>query len=445
VAPLTGVTAAPARPAPAGPPGKPTAVQKTTTVGAEVLPVTARPVGAAPRPGLARIGRWAAAALAFLLPLAAAGAFVRMNSAPEEHGAPAAASAELYAGIEVSSKAVKYTLFEVFPHEEYGSDCRLIANKSTNVNVTEGMDRSGEFSPDRLKDVVKAVERYSALVADEHKVPDGRIHVVASTGLFSPINQVAGLEPEARQTLVARNRAALGDAVKKATGRAVEFVDLEKEVSLQITGVVRKRHRKTALYIDVGGGGTRGGYVHADGEVRKLQGPGVRTFRDKVKARLGVGGEFADAAAALAEKELQEPLRKQVEQDAGLDSRTRIYLLGGINWVLANYMHAANRDSFVKVTARDIEEFADKVRKNPRLLFDFKAPAGLSDREKEQLDEEALAMRTYFPPEDLIAGTQILLALSAELHLESKELYFCRFGDNAWVMRYILDLNSAGR
>ena len=47
-------------------------------------------------------------------------------------------------------------------------------------------------------------------------------------------------------------------------------------------------------------------------------------------------------------------------------------------------------------------------------------------------------MRKNFGPEELLAGAEVLKALSEELDFaKKKELAFCRTGDIAWVVDYV--------
>src|SRR5439155_3198085 len=98
-------------------------------------------------------GFWCfAALLAFVLPITAASTFVILNwkndsSADAGEGS---GSAERYGGIEIGSKGVKFTVFEVFPDERLGHDYRILAHGSSNTNIVNGMEKSGTFDEQGL-------------------------------------------------------------------------------------------------------------------------------------------------------------------------------------------------------------------------------------------------------------------------------------------------------
>src|SRR5262249_5596475 len=158
----------------------------------------------------------------------------------------------------------------------------------------------------------------------EHNLPPEKVYVVGSSGLFGPI---ATMRDKERVEYTAANKADLTEAVEKATGKRIDFVDVEQEVNLQVKGIIPERYLDASLYVDVGGGGTRGGYRESAGIVRKLEIPGVRGFRDAVKKE-AAGRGFAEAAEALAPRELREPLRSQVDRNPGLRAADRVYLAG---------------------------------------------------------------------------------------------------------------------
>ena len=85
------------------------------------------------------------------------------------------------------------------------------------------------------------------------------------------------------------------------------------------------------------------------------------------------------------------------------DGHEKVYLVGGIVWVMANYQHPGDRGKYVKLTARDITWFEKAMRSSPNPLADFVAPAGLPPALATEMKLEIQKMKDVFPPQKLVA------------------------------------------
>ena len=155
-----------------------------------------------------------AAVFALLLPIAAAAGFAYLKwdrgspvlppetvvegGGPE--AAPPAARGELYGAIEVGSKGVKYTCFEVYPEKEHGENYRRVVNDSTNTNIVQGMDKTGQFDPKGLNDSVTAAHKFYDVLTKTYNVPPDRVFVVGSSGLDGAV-----AKPRSRSPRTTRN------------------------------------------------------------------------------------------------------------------------------------------------------------------------------------------------------------------------------------------------
>jgi hypothetical protein len=375
---------------------------------------------------------------AFLLPVMAAGGFVVVKLALGRSAPPG----ELYAGIEVGSKGVNYAVFEVFPHATLGHDYRVVLSQSGRTDIIKGMERSGKFDPARLKMTAEAIRKCCEKLTDEDKIPANRIFIVGSGGLTVPIRSRKNLGEEERTKLITQNQATLTQAVKEATGKTMDFVDLDEEAALQFDGVVEPDQASKSIYVDVGSGGTRGGYKSSAGEVRNLTTVGVKQFSESVARKRG-GLAFVNAARNLSMPEVRMPLRVQLKSDPGMAERQRVYLAGGIVWVMATCLHPKEgvsppeKNLYIDLSAADIEEFARATAKSGNFLEKYRAPDDLTDAEKEKLTGLVKTMRKIFTGEEQIAGAEILRSVSAELKFSEKTLRFYRHSNNAWLMSYI--------
>jgi hypothetical protein len=396
-------TPAPASAVTSGPPPGPS----------DVITVVARRVGtegegtyslvAAPRQGFTR--RWIAAAVAALvLPILAGGGlaiFLWLTSPP-------AAPGERFGGIEIGSKGVNYVHFEIFPDEEKGYNWRILDKDSAKTSLTKGMDERGDFDPERLAETVKAVRVFYDCLRKQHHVPPDKIFISGSSSLPKAFVPRQGGDKAA---VVQMRKSALTEAVEQATDKRMEFVDVEEELRLQVRGAVPIRDHHKALYVDVGTGNTRAGYLKRSGLVIKFEGPGIR---DTVKDRL------ADAG-------LRERFQKEIKSHGGVRATEKAYLAGAISWVMATYLHPSERGTYVTFKPGDIDRFAEAV-KDKDYLGTFVVPPGLPAEEAEKLKEDVQMIQEIFQDHaQLVAGAEILKALAAELEFSKKELRFFRY------------------
>src|SRR5262249_11818620 len=143
---------------------------------------------------------------------------------------------------------------------------------------------------------------------------------------------------------------------------------------------------------------------------------GIGEYENLVKKGKDKAESFVAAAERLAEKELCEPLRPDLERKRGLLNRKRIYLNGGITWVLTTFQHPDDRKgNYVRLSARDIEDFAALLRRDPQQFPSLKLPESMDAEVRKQVEKDLAKMQDIFSPERLIAGTEVLRALSREM------------------------------
>ncbi|HTU90629.1 MAG TPA: hypothetical protein VMF69_11190 [Gemmataceae bacterium] len=380
---------------------------------------------------------WLVAAFAaFMVPILTASilSFWRLAHA----GRPAASSSNsklAYAGIEIGSNGPRYCVVEFLPEGKGGDNYRVVAYASTAAEV---MRKSGSLNQDELPKTISAVHTFYDRLVKDHKIPPDQIVIVSSETLFGRILERRDVDQPEKDRQIHQCRDSLSAAVKKATGQTMEFVSLTKVAEHQLKAVVRKSDLKDAVFLDIGGESTRGAYCDAADLIQAAEGPGIKGFISKVKGVLLDEDDFTERAKAMAEQHLREPVRTTLGKDPEFTARNKIYLAGGIAWVMANCEHPSNTNDYVHLTTADIEAFTAKVLKKPDLLTTIQPDPSLSPERQEWLKREYARMRSAFKsPERLVAGAEILSALSTELRFAGRDIWFYRHSDFAWVASYI--------
>src|SRR5262245_41629351 len=264
---------------------------RASVLGKETMLTGGEPLPSSPPapPAAGKAGMVLAAVMALVLPVLAAGGYVGYqwwnSGGSTVSGAAASAPGETYGGIEIGSSGVKATVIELFSHPEYGFDYRRIAKKSLDTKLIAGLDKTGQFDRAALDDTVNAVGAFFKEMTKEHQLPAERVFIVGGSGLFKPIRDRKDLPDTRKAELTAKNQTALTEAVEKATGKKMDFIDVRKEVELMIDGLVRKKHLSSAVLIDVGTSATRGGYRDPSGLYVTFEAPGAGGFEAKVKEK----------------------------------------------------------------------------------------------------------------------------------------------------------------
>jgi exopolyphosphatase/pppGpp-phosphohydrolase len=341
---------------------------------------------------------------------------------------PAPARAELYGGIEIGAKGVKATVIDARPTPD-GLHVKVLLAGTHNATLVAGVASSGKFDPATLKDAARAVRRYAEEMEKRYKVPKENIYVVGSSGIFTPI------ATDARA--VAANRARLAKAVRETAGRSMDFITVEQEADLSILGIVPRKLLGTSLLIDIGSGNTKGGAWVKKGEFDHFGIPfGSVTFGERVKKDFGKDGPVK-GSERLRREVVRPALKTALNDHPGLRKRNRVYLSGGACWALATFTRPGDRSPYVALSAKDIDSYHKMLVSRPGEYPPPDLDAIRDPAARKEAEKDLARARKAFTPEQLLAGAEILKALSAEFELGGdKSMYFARNGYLGWILAY---------
>jgi exopolyphosphatase/pppGpp-phosphohydrolase len=344
--------------------------------------------------------------------------------------APSPARAERHGGIEIGAKGVKATVVDV-TSKPGGYNVKVLLAGTTNTTLSASVASSGELSPAAVTSTVKAIKAYISDMENKHKVPRDNIYVVGSSGIFAAI--------EKDSKAVAAGQKALVEAVRKGTGRSLDFITVEREAELSIVGIIPREFRDSALLIDIGSGNTKGGYRVGPKKYVTFGVPyGSVTFTELVRKKFGDDG--LSRGSVRAGKEVLAPaLRVAVKDQPGLLKHERIYLSGGAVWALATFMRPADRDTFTALTRDDVERYHKALTSNPKDYPRVDLSAISNSKVRDAAEKEIGRVKKVFKPEQLLSGAEILKGLADELKVDAskKKLYFARYGYLGWILAYV--------
>ncbi len=334
---------------------------------------------------------------------------------------PTPARAETHAGIEVGGRGIKATAIDATVTKEGYVYTRLYADT---YNTTLSVLHEGAFRKEAIADAANGIARFFKTFREKYKVPAERIHVVGSSGLPKATNW---------DDFVA--------AVRKATGKQIHFIDDRTEVALSIAGIVPRTYRDVAILLDIGGGNTKGGFQLVGQPLAYFSVPfGAVSYAVRARQEAMVSKKtFLQAAGGLREEVLVKPMRAGAGKMPGLAKRNRAYLSGGTLWAMIAFTHPEQVDlPYVTFTAADLNRYCALVAKTEgKLPTPDLSKIADPDRRKKALKEVAAVKKTY-TPENLIAGAEILKALSASFDLEKRTLVFPRYAYVGWLSAYVV-------
>lgn len=266
---------------------------------------------------------------------------------------------------------------------------------------------------------------------------------IKATGMAFEAIKVVGSSGVASKADV---REAVAKAVAERTGIAMKFVSVKQETEYTFDGVVnrvRLSHRRPQVtLIDIGSGNTKGCYISTAPDASEQfhhfsMDYGTKSFARKVSSAQGEDESFEKAANRLADTDLRAEIRKMViSAGAIMAQRNRIYLNGGLPWVLATTQAPLKTDRYVPLMAADVDRFCTLAQTDQAKLFAVDTSVIPAGAHKDVIvgDLARMSSGKVFTPEELKAGAALLRVLSEELVFARKTLFFTRPGRLAWIM-----------
>lgn len=342
---------------------------------------------------------------------------------------PPPRSQELYGGIEIGSKSVKYVVVRLGEPGGQGPASELAAPVQTaNTTLVNHLKDTGILDPEALRDTIRVVGSFHGRLRNEHQLPPERIYIIVSSGLFSSIQD----KPEQ----IEANKRHLRAAVQKATGQDVAFLDKQQDLELTFRASVPSDQVEESLLVDLSSGKTS--VCYSEGGLARfvtLAFPfGSKPLSEEANQRVQErGGKFADRMSEiLKDSEKLQSWREGLQRNPALVNLKRVYLTGGPLWALATITHPQERGPHVALSFADVEGFARQLEEcPPGSIPEPKLMEGTDESVKREVEAAMRGVRKTFTREQLLAGMRIMLALGDDLGFKTsadKKLMFARDG-----------------
>jgi hypothetical protein len=350
-------------------------------------------------------------------------------------GWPTLARAEVHGGIEIGAKGIRAIAVDVAAE---GADSRILLLENQNTTLVADLATKMRFSQEALDKTVDIVGRLAQKIRDDFKLPEKRLYIVGSSGLFTPL--------EGNEELIKVNKVLLVEAIRKKTSITMDFVTITREAELTIVSVVPAKVRGDAVLLDIGSGNTKGGGETKDGKLLTLGiNFGTVSFSDRVKKEADKAG-FAETATKLRDQLVVPALEQALRDKKELLTRKRIFVAGGSVWAMTTFVKPLDRGNHVALAASDIGAFYKLLLANPEKLPDPDLSGGTEEARKLAITDLAQVRKT-FTRDQLIAGIEILRALSTTFGFDAKDKHvvFARNAYIGWILGYTVEKGRAAK
>lgn len=339
-------------------------------------------------------------------------------------------SGNLYGVIEVGSTGIKGEIIQELPKPNEDG-FKFISREE---KIEERNAKAVE--PKAQSEAVSSVKSMFDEIKTRFSIPCEQIVIYGSSGVAQK----------------APNKDALAKEIQKETGRVMEFISPEEEAYLVFDGVVPEWRRNEVVMIDIGSGNIKGAYLKNSNKDKHTTFDiplGTKTFTREITNQQGTL-EFTKAAINVKRKVLIPQIRDTLQRKPGVQNLSRIYLAGGISWALSTLMRPCDDEQeirnireervakFLRLYPADINTFYYNAARDRKTLFEpdlSKCTPEQKNKVKKNIEK---IRKNIFSQYNLIAGAEILRALSDELKFSEKErIFFARYAIKALPTGYL--------
>ena len=150
-------------------------------------------------------------------------------------------------------------------------------------------------------------------------------------------------------------------------------------------------------------------------------------------------------AESLRQEIILPAVRDDVQISPGMQHRKRIYLVGGIPWVMATLLHPFDTSSdLVALSPDEIDAFLAKAIQSPRSVLQPdlgrapNQPTEDVEKARQKASTTIAGIGDIFSDNQIVAGAILLKTYLEEMHYQDKEVYFYSKALYAWPQQYVL-------
>ncbi len=340
----------------------------------------------------------------------------------------------VYAGIEVGSKGVKFSLLEMGKNAKTSGAINPLKDSTTNTDFIS-------FTDSTFKATLNGLTGLYSTAHATYSVPAGRIFTVISSGVKTMADKEN--KNEWINRLIDSFRVRIGDPK-----RDVAVIDPIGEARLSHLGIVPNNRRFTTFLIDIGSGNTKGGYFPY-GNLSEFK---------LFELTWGTKSTGNAAEKACGDDHTLDNYRRQLNRVlTGAENNEIIYAVnssgayplsdnvafsGGIAWAVATLMYPEKTDeAVINVSYQDVLKFSERLYKEYNTLSDGAIVKSITNPavDKALVAKNVKTVNKVFDQRAMLAGTGLLLKVMRQFSsvYESKGFYLVKNGQVGWISAYV--------
>jgi tetratricopeptide (TPR) repeat protein len=324
----------------------------------------------------------------------------------------------VYGGVEIGSKGVKAQAYRIGLKGDEFHDLQEVFRESINTTIIARVKETGAFSKDGIEETAQAVKTLIEKLK-EKGVPGDNIFVVASSAISS-----------------VKNRDELAKRVEELTGYKLEFLTVKDEVLFGIAGAVPPKYFYSSIFVDVGSGNTKIGYLEKVGGSINVRSFEIPYGTVSLTERASKGKDFRKELVGVLNKEVEPVLKREAQKNPAYLNRQNVFLVGGIVWAITTLQKPGQvEEAYVKLSSSDIKNLTLTIPKNPDRVLNpdlSNLKPELRDKAKKQIEK----VKDVFSLDNLYAGGMLLDSIGKGLNFEKRNLIFPRYGN--WLVGYVV-------
>ncbi|MFT3912348.1 MAG: tetratricopeptide repeat protein [Ferruginibacter sp.] len=333
---------------------------------------------------------------------------------------------DLYAGVEIGAKGVKFSVIEVILTKEREYDYSLKGDTAMNTDAAS-------LSYQSEKETSDAIAVALDIIKNRYHVQAKRTFIVISSGLKQELDKYNKVDYFAN---VIRPEGM--DASIK-----IEWVTAVQEAELSFMGIVPQKNRSNTDQLDIGSGNTKGGFINGNKVFVPVTFPlGTKSFQRLIEEKPQADiKEYLNTAEQIIRDSLGRAIMYAFATKSEFRSKDIVYLSGGIVWAIASLMHPQNVNSnYLEITSRDIADFRrliytnyDEVTRPDITLISNTEDARASVKNINRV------LKTY-DQKALMAGAILLDELIKQINIvnPAKKFMFPKYAYVGWISGYII-------
>jgi hypothetical protein len=346
------------------------------------------------------------------------------------------APANRYAGIEIGSTGVKFTVIDLKSKIDSTKIPHFIYDK-----IEEDSDNTKfiEFTEGATKQTAEAVEKFYKKASVKYRIPDLSIYICVSHGVVSQSMKKDGVTSRTEcGTLTALKKRILEKIPvygRKRNG-CIGLLDEHEEPELTHMGVIPYAIKDDVALVDIGSGNTKGGYFLSNPKERFVPFEiveGTRSLSNRAKKDLPPA-DFDRLYLKRVQDIVNVQMASEIQSSAS-DIRTKLHIIltGGICWATARITDLEDNEDMQQITIADVNRVINIVSDNES----FKS---LQAKAKLPENKELKRVLDVFNQDLLISGSVLLEKMLKEIKRSSPDYHFYVYKASyvGWLKGYII-------